>query len=63
MLDLGPHAGFILAAYGVTLAVIVGLILWILLDHRALVARLHRLEARGARRRSGAPADAGSGAP
>lgn len=63
MLGLGPHAGFIVAAYGVTLVVIAALVLWILLDHRALITRLHRLEARGARRRSGARADDGSGAP
>ncbi len=63
MLGLGPHAGFILASYGITLVVVAALILWIFLDHRALVTRLHRLEARGARRRSGARADDGTGAP
>ncbi|MBH0237827.1 heme exporter protein CcmD [Methylobrevis albus] len=51
---LGPHAGFILASYAITLAVIAGLILWVRADHRAQRARLAELEARGVRRRSAA---------
>lgn len=51
-MDLGPHAGFILAAYAVTLAVIAGLIVWIVIDHRALTRILEDLEREGVTRRS-----------
>jgi heme exporter protein D len=54
VIDLGPHAGFILAAYGATFLVVIGLTLWILLDGRAQRRRLAELEARGIRRRSAA---------
>lgn len=46
------HAGFIAAAYGLTLLVLVGLILWIFRDGRVLRRRLAELEAQGIRRRS-----------
>jgi heme exporter protein D len=46
------HAGFILVAYLLTAAVLVGLLLWIALDGRALRRRLADLEARGVKRRS-----------
>ena len=52
MLDLGPHAGFIIASYGiavVVLAIVIGLIL---IDHRTQKRALAALEARGVRRRS-----------
>jgi heme exporter protein D len=52
MTMLGPHAGFILAAYGAVAAVIVGLVVWVVLDGRLQRQRLERLEARGIRRRS-----------
>jgi heme exporter protein D len=55
------HAGFILAAYGVTAVVLVALGLWLLLDWRAQRRRLADLEARGVRRRSGAKTMAGKG--
>jgi len=45
--DLGPHAVFIVAAYAVTAAVVVGLILWAALDQRAQRRALVALEARG----------------
>lgn len=52
MIDLGPHAVFIVWAYaGVALAV-AGLIAWTLLDARTTARRLADLEARGVRRRS-----------
>ncbi|ODN72517.1 heme exporter protein CcmD [Methylobrevis pamukkalensis] len=54
--SLGPHAGFILASYGITVAVIAGLIVWVIADHRAQKRRLADLEARGLRRRSAARA-------
>lgn len=52
MPDLGAHAGFILAAYGVTAAAVAGLIGWVALDHRHLRATLAELDSRGLRRRS-----------
>ena len=56
MPDLGPHAIFILAAYGVTFAAVAGLALAILADDRKQRRQLADLERRGVRRRS---ADAG----
>ena len=53
-MDLGPHAGFIVAAYVIALAVIVGLIAWIVLDHRAQLRLLEDLERAGVTRRSAA---------
>ena len=47
------HAGFIIAAYLVTMVVVVGMIVWIVLDGRLQRRRLAELEARGIRRRSG----------
>ena len=49
---MGPHAAFIVAAYGVTALVLGGLILRAVLDHRAQTRALADLEARGAGRRS-----------
>ena len=50
MIDLGPHAVFIVWAYiGVTLGV-AGLIAWTLYDARHTAAELSRLEARNPRR-------------
>lgn len=46
------HFGFILASYLVTAAVIIGLVLWTVLDGRAQRRRLSELESRGVRRRS-----------
>ena len=52
LLDLGPHAVFIIWAYlGVTLAV-AALIGWIVRDSRRTGRRLLDLEAQGVRRRS-----------
>jgi heme exporter protein D len=55
MMDLGPHAFFIAAAYAATAAVIAGLILHAVLDYRAQVRALAELEARGITRRSQDP--------
>ena len=46
------HAGFIIAAYSVTVVVVVGMIVWVVLDGRLQRRRLTELEARGIRRRS-----------
>jgi heme exporter protein D len=53
-MDLGPHAGFILAAYAIASAVIAGLIAWVVLDHRAQLRVLDDLERAGVTRRSAA---------
>tara|TARA_R110002020_G_scaffold220742_10_gene428660 strand:+ start:312 stop:485 length:174 start_codon:yes stop_codon:yes gene_type:complete len=55
MIDLGPHAVFIIWAYlGVGLGVL-GLLAWTLLDARTTAARLAALEARAPRRRPSEP--------
>ncbi|MCE1235413.1 MAG: heme exporter protein CcmD [Hyphomicrobiales bacterium] len=51
-MDLGNHAGFILASYGLSILVVVGLFAWVILDGRAQRRRLAELEARGVHRRS-----------
>lgn len=51
-IDLGPHAGFILAAYGVALLVLFVLIGWIALDYRSQRRRVAELESQGITRRS-----------
>ena len=53
--SLGPHAGFIVAAYAVAALVVIGLIVWVELDNRVLRRRLAKLHAQGITRRSGAP--------
>jgi heme exporter protein D len=56
VIDLGPHAVFIIAAYaGVTLAV-AALVLWTRFDAGRVAKKLADLEARGIRRRSAGPA-------
>ena len=52
IIDLGPHADFILAAYGVALLVLIVLIGWIALDYRAQRRRVAELESQGVTRRS-----------
>lgn len=52
MPDLGPHASFILAAYGVTFVAIAALAFAIVEDDRKQRRILAELEARGIRRRS-----------
>ena len=51
-MSLGPHAAFIIAAYAAALAVVMGLIGWVIADHAAQRRRLADLEARGVTRRS-----------
>ncbi|NVK34703.1 MAG: heme exporter protein CcmD [Rhodobacteraceae bacterium] len=45
-MTLGPHAEFILAAYGACALVIVALTAWILFEKRSLEKTLGRLSAR-----------------
>ena len=54
-MDLGPHAAFIVGAYGVVLLIMSILITWIWLDHRQQTKTLADLEARGVTRRSERP--------
>lgn len=49
---LGAHAGFIVASYLITLAVVVGLIIWVRMDRARQEAALAELEAQGIVRRS-----------
>ena len=49
-MNLGPHAGFIVAAYAVAIAVIAALIVWVIADSRAQKRMLADLESRGIRR-------------
>jgi heme exporter protein D len=65
-MDLGPHADFILAAYGITVLVLIALIGWIALDYRAQRRRVAELESQGITRRSvqaKAPADSPAKSP
>jgi heme exporter protein D len=48
--NLGAHAGFIVAAYAVALAVVGALIAWIMIDYRAQRRALVELERRSAGR-------------
>lgn len=48
------HLGFIVASYMLAGLVTLGLVLWVMLDHRAQKVRLEKLEAQGVARRSGA---------
>jgi heme exporter protein D len=51
-MDLGSHAAFIVGAYTVAAAVIIGMIAWVWLDYRRQSRMLSDLEARGVTRRS-----------
>ena len=52
MMDLGPHAAFILAAYVMAALVVIGLVVWVAADHQAQRRVLADLEAKGVKRRS-----------
>ena len=53
-MNLGPHAVFIVAAYAAAVAVVGGLIAWVMIDFRAQKRVLGDLEAHGVTRRSAA---------
>lgn len=55
-MNLGPHAGFIVAAYAIAALVVIGLIAWIEIDNRVQRRQLAKLKAHGVTRRSGKPA-------
>ncbi|WP_417687609.1 heme exporter protein CcmD [Roseibium sp.] len=51
-MDLGPHAGFIIASYAVCMTVVIGLIVWVRVDKARLDAALEDLAAQGHARAS-----------
>ena len=53
---IGPHGAFIVLSYAIAALVMLGLVGWVLMDHRIQTRRLAALEARGIRRRSAAQA-------
>ena len=52
MIDLGPHAAFIVWAYAGVAVGVAGLLAYAALDARRISAQLRELDARGIRRRS-----------
>jgi heme exporter protein D len=59
-MDLGPHATFIWASYGVVAVVLLAFIGWLVFDGRRQQRFLNELEARGLGRRSGRTAASGN---
>jgi heme exporter protein D len=51
-MNLGPHAAFIVTAYIAAIAIVAGLIGWIVLDRRRLSRILEDFDAQGISRRS-----------
>jgi heme exporter protein D len=51
-MDLGPHAAYIWASYGVVTLALAGLIAWLVLDGRRQQRLLDELDSRGVKRRS-----------
>lgn len=51
-MDLGPHAPYIIAAYAAVIAVLAGLVAWLVMDGWRQARALEALEARGITRRS-----------
>ena len=51
-MNLGPHAAFIVTAYAAAIAIVAGLVAWILFDRRHLIRMLDDFEAQGITRRS-----------
>jgi heme exporter protein D len=51
-MNLGPHAAFIVTAYGAAIAIVAGLIAWIVFDRRHLSRMLDDFQAQGITRRS-----------
>jgi heme exporter protein D len=52
LVDLGPHAGFILAAYAAAALIAAALVAWVVIDHRLQRRVLADLDAQRVRRRS-----------
>jgi heme exporter protein D len=51
-MNLGPHAAFIVTAYAAAVAIVAGLVLWVVLDRRHLLRVLDQFDAQGITRRS-----------
>lgn len=51
-MDLGPHAAYIWASFGTAALILLGLVIWLVLDGRQQQKMIAELEARGVRRRS-----------
>jgi heme exporter protein D len=52
-MNLGPHVAFIVTAYAAAIAIVAGLVVWVVLDRRHLTRMLAALEAQGFTRGSG----------
>ncbi len=52
MMNLGPHAAFIVASYAAAVAIVGVLVLWVALDRRHLRRTMEELEGQGVTRRS-----------
>jgi heme exporter protein D len=50
--QLGPHAGFILAAYGAAGIMVLSLLVWVIVDYRAQRRALAELDRQGVSRRA-----------
>ena len=57
-MNLGPHAAFILSAYGAAVAIVAVLVFWSLIDCYRLRRTIEDLEAHGITRRSDAASEA-----
>jgi heme exporter protein D len=62
VMNLGPHAFFIVSAYAAAALIIAAMIAWVVLDRRRQARMLADLEARGVTRRSERTARAGEAA-
>ena len=51
-MELGPYAAFIVSAYAAAVAIVAGLILWVVLERRQLQRMLEQAELKGWTRRS-----------
>lgn len=51
-MDLGPHAAFIWASFGIVTVLMLAIAVWLIFDGRRQSRLLADLEARGIRRRS-----------
>ena len=51
-MNFGPHAAFIVTAYAAAIAIVVGLVAWIVFDRRHLSRMLDAFDAQGISRRS-----------
>jgi len=56
-MNLGPHIDFIVAAYAIAALVLLSMIGWVVLDHRAQKLKLAKLETQGVTRRSERPVE------